>query len=134
MLQTLQDIHRDQACKEKILLKMKGQEEAKAREAKIRNKQTMTLYKETIKTSRRTGCRAKPIINLLVTKESTLGLEALIDPGSSNNFVSQEVWESLPQINLVATSTPIRSMDGSLTSPLRYITLGNEVNGHVTTR
>lgn len=95
-LQTLQAIHRDQEQKkEKLLLKKKAQQEAKAKEAKIKNKsRPMTLYKATLEQTN--GLDTKPqveparlMLNLQIAQGSTLEIEALIDPRASNNFISQ---------------------------------------------
>ena len=81
-LQTLQAIHRDQGQKkEQLLLKKKAQQEAKAREAKLKSKSwPITLYKATLEQNNKLDRepqieQAKLMINLQITQGSSIGME-----------------------------------------------------------
>ena len=138
MLQTSQSIHRDkEKKKEQQLLQKKPRDEFKARKKKLK-KNHKTLYKALIKLIIDHELESivdptKMMVDVQVTKSSTLGLEALVDLGANNNFISQQVWQSLPHVNLIATFAPLRSIEGNMIDTLEYVTLNHVVNSLVVT-
>lgn len=71
-------------------------QEAKEREVREKSKR-MTLYKGTLEDEDLGDDEpqiepARIPLTLKITKETTYGLESLIDPGASHNFISFEAW------------------------------------------
>ena len=101
-LHALQTIHGNQRRKkeEKSALQ-RARQEAKEREAKEKSKR-MTLYKGTLE-DEDLGDEEPQVeparipLTLKITDEATFGLESLIDPGASHNFISFEAWQTLPR-------------------------------------
>ena len=97
----------------------------------------MTLYKATLEQIDDLDIEpqiepTRLMLNLQVMQGSTIGIEALINLGVSNN-ISQQAWKSLPQVSHTSTTIAIQSIDGTLKEPVGYVDLTNEVNGHVIT-
>ena len=66
----------------------------------------MTLYKASMETEQTLEPKkvidmARQMVNVQVTKDSTLSVEALIDPGASKKFISQQ----LPKNKAVDTAS-----------------------------
>ena len=47
--------------------------------------------------------QARIPLTLKIMNEATFGLESLIDPGASHNFISFEAWQMLPKGIMVPT-------------------------------
>ena len=58
-----------------------------------------------------------------ITDETTFGLEALIDRGTSHNFISFEAWKTLPKGSMVPTNATVRAINGMRTKPIGHVTL-----------
>ena len=73
----------------------------------------MTLYKGTLehKDLGDDEPQVEPagiLFTLKITEEITFGLELLIGPGASHNFISFEAWQTLPKGSMV----PLRCHSG----------------------
>ena len=71
-----------------------------------------------------------PLI-LKIMNETTFGLESLIDPGASHNFISCEAWQTLPKGSMAPTNVTIRAINGTRTKPIEYVTLDVIIAKHV---
>ena len=123
-LQTLHDNQRRK--KEEKLAQQRARQEAKERESKEKSRR-MTLYKGTLE-SQDLGDDEPQIeparipLTLKITKEATFGLESLIDPGASHNFISFEAWQTLPKGSMVPTNATVTAINGTRTRPDRKST------------
>ena len=59
------------------------------------------------------------------------GLESLIDPGASHNFVSFKAWQTLPKGSMVPTNAMVRAISGTQMKPIRHVTLDVIIAKHV---
>ena len=101
-LHALQTIHSNQRRKkEEKMAQQCARQEAKERELKEKSRR-MTLYKGTLEDEDLGDDEpqiepARIPLTLKITKEATFGLESLIDPSASHNFISCEAWQTLPK-------------------------------------
>ena len=70
-------------------------------------------------------------LTLKITEEATFGLESLIDPGASHNFISSEAWKTLPKGSMVPTNATVTAINGTRTRPIGYVTLDVIIAKHV---
>ena len=96
----------------------------------------MTLYKGTLEDEALGDDEpqvepARIPLTLKITNEATFGLESLIDPGASHNFISFEAWQTLPKGSMVPTSATVRAINGTCTKPIGYVTLDVIIAKHV---
>ena len=70
-------------------------------------------------------------LTLKIMEEATFGLESLIDPGASNNFISFEAWQTLPKGSMVPTNATVTAINGTQTKPIGYVTLDVIIAKHV---
>ena len=88
----------------------------------------MTLYKGTLEDEDLGDdeSQIEPVripLTLKITNEATFGLESLIDPRASHNFISCEAWQTLPKGSMVPTNATVIAINGTRTKPIRYVTL-----------
>ena len=120
---------------EEKLVQQRAHQEAKEREAKEKSKR-MTLYKGTLE-DKDLGDEELQIeparipLTLKITEEATFGLESLIDPGASHNFISFEAWQTLPKGSMVPTNATVTAINGTRTKPVGYVTLDVIIAKHV---
>ena len=62
-------------------------------------------------------------LTLKITNEAMFGLESLINPRASHNFISCEAWQTLPKWRMVPTNMTVRAINGTRTKPIGYVTL-----------
>ena len=74
---------------------------------------------------------ARISLTLKITDEATFGLESLIDPGASHNFISFEAWQTLPKGSMVPTNAIVKAINGTRTKPIGYVTLDVIIAKHV---
>ena len=96
----------------------------------------MTLYKGTLENEDLGDDEpqvepARIPLTLKVTDEATFGLESLIDPGASHNFISFEAWQTLPKGSMVPTNATVMAINGTRTRPIGYVTLDVMIAKHV---
>lgn len=102
-------------------------QEAKEREVKEKSKR-MTLYKGTLMDENLGDDEpqvepARIPLTLKITNDTTFGLDALLDPGGSHNFISFEAWQTLPKGSMVPTNATVRAINGTRTKPIGHVTL-----------
>ena len=96
-----------------VLLRKRAQYEAKARGAK--NKHTIvTLYKAIIEPrcdveTKQIVEHARLLMNVHIASGSSIKFEGLINI-RANNFISLQVWNSIPQANMVVSNARIRAI------------------------
>ena len=59
------------------------------------------------------------------------GLESLIDPNASYNFISFEAWQTLPKGSMVPTNVTVRAINGTRMKPIGHVTLDVIIAKHV---
>ena len=135
-LHALQTLHGNQRRKrEEKLAQQRAREEAKEREIKEMS-QTTTLSEGTFQ-GQDLGddephiAPARIPLMLKITEEATFGLESLIDPGASHNYISFEAWQTLPKGSMVPTNATITAINGTRTRPIGYVTLDVMIAKHV---
>ena len=99
-----------------IKLVKQAHQEAKERELKEKSKR-MSLYKGTLEDEDLGDDepqveQARIPLTLKITNEATFGLESLIDPGASHNFMSCEAWQTLPKGSMVPNNATVRAING----------------------
>ena len=70
-------------------------------------------------------------LTLKITNETMFGMESLIDPSASHNFISCEAWQTLLKGSMVPTNTTIRAINGTRMKPIGYVTLDVIIAKHV---
>ena len=118
-----------------IKLVKQAHQEAKEREAKEKSKR-MTLYKGTLEDEDLGDEEphvepARISLTLKITDEATFGLESLIDPGASHNFISFEAWQTLSKGSMVPTNATVTTINGTRTRPIGYVTMDVIIAKHV---
>ena len=135
-LHTLQTIHSNQRRKkEEELAQLQARQEAKEREVKEKYKR-MTLYKGTLEDEDIGDDEpqvepARIPLTLKITDDTTFGLESLVDPGASHNFISFETWQTLLKGSMVPTNAIVRAINGTWTKPIGHVTLEVIIAKHV---
>ena len=74
---------------------------------------------------------ARVPLNLKITNDTTFGLEALLDPCASHNFISFEDWQSLPKGSMVPNNVIVRAINSMQTKPIGHVTLDIIIAKHV---
>ena len=96
----------------------------------------MTLYKGTLKDEDLGDgeLQVEPTripLTLRITNETTFGLNALINPSTSHNFISFEAWQTLPKGSMVPTNAIVRAINGMRIKPIGHVTLDIIIAKHV---
>ena len=78
----------------------------------------MTLYKGTLEDEDLGNDEpqinpARIPLTLKIIEETTYGLESLIDPGASHNFISFKAWQTLPKGSTVPTNAIVRAINNA---------------------
>ena len=100
-----------------IKLVEQAHQEVQEREIKEKSKR-MTLYKGTLE-DEDLGDEEPQVeparipLTLKITEGATFGLESLIDPGVSHNFISFEAWQTLPKGSMVPTNAIVTAINGT---------------------
>ena len=86
----------------------------------------MTLYKGTLEDEDLGDDEpqvepARIPLTLKIIDKTTFGLESLVDPGASHNFISFEAWQTLPKGSMVPTNVTVRAINGTRTKPTHRI-------------
>ena len=113
--------------KEAKLRQQKVCQEVNKRETNTKSKR-MTLYKGTLIDENEGDDEpqielAMILLNLKFAKDMSFGIEALIDPRASHNFISFEAWKSLPQGSMVPMNATVRANNGTQTKPIGHVTV-----------
>ena len=66
---------------------------------------------------------ARILLNLQFAKDTSFGMESLIDSRANHNFISFEAWQSLLQGCMVLTNAIVRAINDTQTKPIGHVTL-----------